>query len=151
MIINYNKRSKKEKEEIELILSEEFDSMYNLKISDASLSSSRYDILITISRVSMRLLSLIGMKDIKETYNNDSINILFANKLMMRQNINFKIIEAKKVDKMNHYSYFGLFHNNEDITKTFHTWKELKDMIQETEDEKSVFYINREMEEEYEN
>lgn len=137
MIINFNRHSQYEKEEIEKILTEEFDSMYNLKISDASLTSSRYDIMLTISRVLMKLLTLIGMSDVKETYENDSINILFANKSMMRQNIVLKVIEEKKIDRIIHYSYFGVLHNDEDITKVFSNWKELKDMIRDGEKEES--------------
>lgn len=148
ILVNYEKRSKSEKEEIEKVLSEEFDSMFNLKISDAALSSSRYDIMLTLSRVLMKLLKLIGMGDIKETYKSDSIVILFANKLQMRESISFKIVEAKRLDKAIHYSYFGLLLNDKNITKAFNDWKDLKRMIEETQSIEDIKVINRELEEE---
>ena len=146
IITNYNKRSKSEKEEIEKILSEEFDSMYNLKISDISLSSSRYDIMTTISRILLKLLSLMGMSDMKETYDKDSIIIPFANKLMMRQFISFKIIETKKIDRMKHYSYFGLLHNDKGISKIFYNWEDLKRMIEDSQNTENIFKLNRDLE-----
>lgn len=146
IINNYSKRSKSEKEEIENMLSEEFDSMYNLKISDASLSSSRYDIMITLSRVLMKILKLIGMSDIKETYDNDSIIIPFANRDMMRQSVSFKIIETKRIDRMIHYSYFGLLLDNDGVTKAFNNWKDLKRMIEDTEIKENVYHMDRELE-----
>lgn len=146
IINNYSKRSKSEKEEIENMLSEEFDSMYNLKISDASLSSSRYDIMITLSRVLMKILKLIGMSDIKETYNNDSIVVPFANRDMMRQTVSFKIIETKRIDRMIHYSYFGLLLDSNGVTRTFNNWKDLKRMIKETEIKENVYHMDRELE-----
>lgn len=146
IINNYSKRSKSEKEEIENMLSEEFDSMYNLKISDASLSSSRYDIMITLSRVLMKILKLIGMSDIKETYNNDSIVVPFANRDMMRQTVSFKIIETKRIDRMIHYSYFGLLLDSNGVTRTFNNWKDLKRMIEETEIKENIYHMDRELE-----
>jgi len=146
IITNYSKRSKSEKEEIEKILSEEFDSMYNLKISDISLSSSRYDIMTTISRILLKLLSLMGMSDMKETYDKDSIIIPFANKLMMRQFISFKIIETKKIDRMKHYSYFGLLHDDKGISKIFYNWEDLKRMIEDSQNTENIFKLNRDLE-----
>lgn len=147
MIINsYSKHSKSEKEEIENMLSEEFDSMYNLKISDASLSSSRYDIMITLSRVLMKILKLIGMSDIKETYDNDSIVIPFCNRDMMRQSVSFKIIETKRIDRMIYYSYFGLLLDSNSVTRAFNNWKDLKRMIEETEIKENIYHMDRELE-----
>lgn len=146
IITNYNKRSKSEKEEIEKILSEEFDSMYNLKISDISLSSSRYDIMTTISRILLKLLSLMGMSDMKETYDKDSIIIPFANKLMMRQFISFKIIETKKIDRMKHYSYFGLLHDDKGISRVFYKWDDLKRMIEDSQTTENIYKMDRDLE-----
>lgn len=51
----------------------------------------------------------------------------------MRQSITFKIIETKHINRLIHYSYFGLLLNNNYVTKAFNNWKELKTILKETE------------------